>query len=105
METKHEEALELNPIASSKPVVTRGELIAFLLAILGAFLSVGAVLAFVQNNYLRLQDSCGTAVALQPICAQIAGQYERIYPLAIVGVGLTIAGFYLGARFDQMRQT
>lgn len=95
----------MKPIASSRPMVTRSELAAFTLVILGAFLSVGSVLAFVQNNYLRLQDSCGTAGALQPICAQIAINYERIYPLAIVGVGLTIAGFYLGARFNQMRQT
>jgi type IV secretory pathway VirB2 component (pilin) len=102
--TRHEETLELKPIASSKKLVTRSELIAFSLVILGAFLSVGSVLAFVQNNYLRSQDSCGTADALQPICAQIAGYYAQISALAIIGVGVTIAGFYLGARFDQMRQ-
>ena len=67
-------------------------------------MSVGSVLAFLQNDYLRLQDSCGTAVALQPICAQIAGYYGQIYALAILGVGLTIAGFYLGANLDQAQQ-
>jgi hypothetical protein len=86
-------------------VVTRPELVAFSFAILGAFLSVGVVVAFVQNDYLRSQDSCGTAAALQPVCARIAGYYPLIYGLAIIGVGLTIAGFYLGARFDQMRQS
>jgi hypothetical protein len=103
--TKHEEGLELKPIASSKPMVTRSELAAFILVILGAVLSVGSALVFVQNSYLQQQDSCGTTGALQPICAQIAVEYSRIYPVAIIGVGLTIAGFYLGARFNQMRQT
>jgi hypothetical protein len=80
-------------------------LIAFSLVISGAFMSVGSVLAFLQNNYLRLQDACGTAVALQPVCAQIASYYGQIYAPAILGVGLTIAGFYLGASLDQLEQT
>jgi hypothetical protein len=37
--------------------------------------------------------------------AQIAGYYGQIYALAILGVGLTIAGFYLGASLDQLEQT
>jgi hypothetical protein len=102
--TKHEEALELKPTAaSSKRVVTRRQLTAFSLVILGALLTMGSALAFLQDYYLRLQDSCGTVIALQPICTQIADNYGQVYALAIVGMGVTIVGFYVGATLGQMR--
>jgi hypothetical protein len=69
---------------------------------LGAFLSVGSVLAYLHNNELRLQNFCGTPYPRQPICAlTAAGYYELIYAAIVVGVGLTVVGFYLGSRYTR----
>ncbi|MGH9921053.1 MAG: hypothetical protein ACRD6W_19565 [Nitrososphaerales archaeon] len=91
--------------AFAKTTVRLRALLAFCLVILGAFTSVGSLVAFGQDSTLRSQLFCGTADALQPICGQNFVSYGRIYPLAIFGVGATFVGFCITARLDRMRQT
>jgi hypothetical protein len=87
---QREEAPELRSIGQSAGAgdAARRQLITFFLVAMGAFLSVGYHLAFLQNNYLRSHYFCGMPYLLArllptfiAVTTKVFARYFGCYPV------------------------